>query len=211
MFTGIIEACKPLGAVSRSAGLMEIAIDLGELAEGVALGESIALNGVCLTVASLSGSTARFQAVRETQERSTLGGLRQGDPVNVERSLRVGDRLGGHFVQGHVDGVGTLSEKKESEGQCLIRVIVPTDLTRMMIAKGSVAIDGVSLTLVDVAPDSFSVAIIPHTLENTTLRVRRPGDKVNIEVDMIGKYVAKLLGKDGGGLTIEKLERYGFA
>ncbi|MEW6359283.1 MAG: riboflavin synthase [Planctomycetota bacterium] len=212
MFTGIIEACKPAGAVSRSGGLMEIELDLGDLAEGVAVGDSIALNGVCLTVASLSGATARFQAVRETQERSALGALRQGDPVNVERSLRVGDRLGGHFVQGHVDGVGVLTEKRESAGQCLIRVAVPPELTGMMIPKGSVAVDGISLTLVDVASDSFSAAIIPHTLSNTTLRVRRPGDKVNIEVDMIGKYVARLLGRDGGGgLTREKLERYGFA
>lgn len=212
MFTGIVEACRTVRAVSQKGGLREIEIDLGDLAEGVAVGDSIALNGVCLTVVSLSGAGARFQAVGETQARSTIGSLRQGDPVNVERSLRIGDRLGGHFVQGHVDGIGVVAEKNEHEGQCLLRVSVPSELTKMMIEKGSVAVDGISLTVIDVAAESFTVAVIPHTLAVTTLGSRRPGDKVNIEVDMIGKWVAKLLGRPGeGSLTREKLERHGFA
>ena len=212
MFTGLIETCRPVQAVSQRGGLKEIELDLGELAEDVAVGDSVALNGVCLTAVAISGSSARFEAVQETQERSTLGRLRPGDTVNVERALRVGDRLGGHFVQGHVDGLGSIADKSEHDGQCLLRVRVPPELTAKMIEKGSVAVDGVSLTIIDVAADSFSVAVIPHTLEMTTLGRKRPGDEVNIEVDMIGKWVAKLLGKDeGGSITREKLERYGFA
>lgn len=211
VFTGIVEACIPVRAVSQVGGLKEIELDLGPVAEGVAVGDSVALNGVCLTVASLSGACARFQAVRETQERTTIGALRQGEQVNVERSLRVGDRLGGHFVQGHVDGIGVVAEKKAQEGQCLFRVSVPAEMTKMMIEKGSVAVDGISLTVVEVSSGSFSVALIPHTLQNTTLGARKAGDRVNIELDMIGKWVARLLGKtDPEPLTREKLERYGF-
>ena len=200
----------PVRAVSSKAGLSEIEIDLGDLAEDIAVGDSVALNGVCLTATAVAEQRATFQAVRETQQRSTIGSLRRGDLVNVERSLRVGDRLGGHFVQGHVDGMGTIAEKLEREGQCLVRVSTPVELTRMMIEKGSVAVDGISLTIVEVSADAFSVAVIPHTLENTALGAKNPGDRVNIEVDMIGKWVAKLLGKEDAPLTREKLERYGF-
>jgi riboflavin synthase len=216
MFTGLIEACKPVRAVSQTGGLKEIEIDLGDLAEGVAVGDSVALNGVCLTVVSVTGSNVRFQVVRETQERSTLGQLRQGDLVNIERSLRVGDRLGGHFVQGHVDGIGRMLEKRQDGQNVELRFRADPATARYLVEKGSVCVDGVSLTLGVCKADTFSVHLIPHTLDQTTLRFLRSGDPVNLEADIIGKYVEKLLSPQGTsagppqGVSIEFLEKYGF-
>ena len=208
MFTGIIEAMCPLVELRRGA-TWRLTLDLGELADGVKLGDSIAINGVCLTVAALSGTRASFDAIGETIERSALARLRVGDRVNTERSLRVGDRIGGHFVAGHVDGVGTIRSKTESPEQTVVRVAASPDLTKLMATKGSVAIDGTSLTLVDVAPDSFAVALIPYTLAETTLGVKGPGDPVNVEVDLLARYVARLLGR-GDGLSEGFLQQHGF-
>lgn len=208
MFTGIIEALCPVAELRRGA-VWRLAIDLGDLADDVKLGDSIAINGVCLTVAELGGTRAAFDAIGETMGRTALARLAQGDRVNVERSLRVGDRLGGHFVAGHVDGVGTLRTKEERPEQTVVRVAVDPELTRLMATKGSVAVDGISLTLVDVARDSFAVALIPHTLRETTLGFKAAGDPVNVEVDLLARYVAKMLGRDAG-LTEDLLREHGF-
>ncbi len=208
MFTGIIEALCPVAELRRGA-VWRLAIDLGGLADDVKLGDSIAINGVCLTVAELGGTRATFDAIGETIGRTALARLAQGDRVNVERSLRVGDRLGGHFVAGHVDGVGTLRTKEERPEETVVRVAVGPELTRLMATKGSVAVDGISLTLVDVARDSFAVALIPHTLRETTLGFKAAGDPVNVEVDLLARYVAKMLGRDAG-LTEDLLHEHGF-
>ena len=223
MFTGIVEQLCRVVALQRGA-TWRLTVDLGPLAAGTKLGDSIALNGVCLTVTTLDGTRASFDAIGETIGRTNLAALAQGQQVNVERSLRVGDRLGGHFVAGHVDAVGTIRSKEKLPGSHLqlahsrhvriedvtpvLRVAVPPELTRFMAAKGSVAVDGVSLTLVDVARDTFAVALIPYTLGETTLGVKGPGDTVNVEVDILARYVARQLG--GEGLTESSLREHGF-
>jgi len=208
MFTGIVEAVCPVVALRRGAP-WRLAIDLGRLAEGTRLGDSIAINGVCLTVAALDGSRASFDAIGETIGRTSLAALSPGQRVNIERSLRLGDRLGGHFVAGHVDAVGTVRAKDTLPAQTLLRVAVPRELTTFMAPKGSVAVDGVSLTLVDVAPDAFAVALIPYTLGETTLGTKGPGDSVNVEVDILARYVARQLGRDAA-LTERTLREHGF-
>jgi riboflavin synthase len=164
-----------------------------EMGSEVRLGESVAINGCCLTVVAVDGRLWSFQAGSETLSKTNLGRLGAGDAVNLERALAVGERLGGHFVQGHVDGVGRV-ERIERDGEWIkMGFRVERGLSAQMVPKGSVAVDGVSLTLVDVRPDSFSVALIPHTLAATTLGLRKPGDEVNIETDLIGKYVRSLM------------------
>jgi riboflavin synthase len=212
MFTGIIEKSLKIKSIQKRGGAVRIALDLAELADGVCIGHSIALDGVCLTVVDLSGRTAHFDAVEETLARTTLGALEAGALVNIERSLRVGDRVGGHFVQGHVDGVGTIREKRQQGAQWTYVFSVPRELTDFMVPKGSVAVDGISLTLVEVRPAEFSVAVIPHTLSVTTLGRKGLGALVNVECDMIGRYVAKLLRGQGpkSNITEEFLREHGF-
>ena len=208
MFTGIIEAMCPIVELRRGA-TWRLTLDLGPLADGVKLGDSIAVNGVCLTVAALSGTRASFDAIGETVERSALARLSVGSRVNTERSLRMGDRIGGHFVAGHVDGVGTIRSKEERPEQTVVRVAASPELTALMATKGSVAIDGISLTLVDVARDTFAVALIPYTLAETTLGTKGAGDPVNVEVDLLARYVARLLGRDDG-LSQSTLRDHGY-
>src|SRR5437763_1868311 len=191
MFTGLVEA---LGTVARvapdGAGGHELVIAAPWAAE-LTLGESVAVNGACLTVVERSPDDFRVQAGPETLARTNLGELAAGDRVNLERSLRLGDRLGGHLVQGHVDGVGRVAERIPQGDWETVWFACPPALAAQMVPKGSVAVDGVSLTLVDVAADRFSAALIPHTLAATTLGSKRPGATVNLETDLIGKYVAK--------------------
>jgi len=211
MFTGIIEKKAQVKALRPQPGGARIVIDLEELAEGTKLGDSISVNGACLTVDDLSGSVASFDAVAVTLRRTALGRLAPGDPVNLERALRVGDRLGGHFVQGHVDGVGSIVRRTKSAGEYLLHVAAPRELTDQMIEKGSVAIDGISLTIASLADGSLMLAIIPHTLEKTTLGDKPDGSPVNIEADVLGKYIRKLLGRGSpGGLSEEFLREHGF-
>jgi riboflavin synthase len=186
MFTGIVEE---LGTVlSRDGGRFRFGARtvLGDVADGA----SIAVNGVCLTVVAWDATEGWWEAdaVGETLARSTLGGLAPGDPVNLERPVRLADRLGGHLVQGHVDGVGTVMSPAPD-----LRVALPGGLGRYVVEKGSITVDGVSLTVVDAGTDSFSVAVIPHTAEVTTLGRRQAGDGVNLEVDVTAKYVERLL------------------
>jgi len=208
MFTGIVEGMCPVVEVRRGA-TWRLTLDLGQLADGVKLGDSISVNGVCLTVAAISGRRGSFDAIGETIGRTALARLAVGERVNVERSLRVGHRIGGHFVAGHVDGVGTIRVKERRPEETLVRIAVAPELTALMAAKGSVAVDGISLTLVDVGHGLFSVALIPYTLRETTLGWKGEGDRVNVEVDILARYVARLLGRDVG-LSEDLLRDHGF-
>jgi riboflavin synthase len=216
MFTGIIRHVGVVRAVRPAGSGRRPAIDLGPLAEGLRAGDSVAVAGACLTVAAINGSTAEFDVVAETLSRTTLGALRAGAKVNLERSLRVGDSLDGHFVQGHVDGLARVKAVRRG-GQWVVEFAAERELTDRMVPKGSVAIDGVSLTLVEVRDGLFSVALIPTTLAETTLSRLRVGDKVNVETDVIGKYVRRCVEQFGpragapGKLTVEKLKEAGFA
>jgi riboflavin synthase len=159
----------------------------------LALGESLAVNGVCLTVVETHPDWCRFEVGPETLQRTNLGSLRAGDRVNLERSLRLGDRMGGHLVQGHVDGIGHITRKERDGEWVMMGFTCPPELTTQMIPKGSIAVDGISLTLVNVTGDGFTVMLIPHTLANTTLGFKQPGDAVNLETDQLAKYVKKYL------------------
>ncbi len=211
MFTGIIESLGTVrGASSTSAG-KRLRIDLGPLAEGVKLGDSINISGCCQTVAALDGTIASFDTIPETLRLTTLGDLSTGDRVNLERSLAVGSRLGGHFVLGHVDATARLAERRDSGPERLWLFDAEPTLVAQMVTKGSIAIDGVSLTLVDAADRRFSVALIPTTLAATTLGSMKVGDRANIETDVLGKYVLKhLAAGQGGGLTLDRLRAAGF-
>jgi riboflavin synthase len=193
MFTGLVES---LGTVVRrhpdGAGGAHLTIAC-PFATDLTLGESIAVNGACLTVVEHTPDHFHAQLGPETLDRTCLGALKAGDRVNLERSLRAGDRLGGHFVQGHVDGIARIAERKRQGEWETVWFACAPNLTRLMVAKGSVAVDGVSLTLVEVSADRFSVMLIPHTLAMTTLGIKRIGDAVNIETDMIAKHVDKLM------------------
>ncbi|MFM7508537.1 MAG: riboflavin synthase [Actinomycetota bacterium] len=190
MFTGIVEE---LGTVQRRDGC-DLVIAATQVLEDVSLGASIAVNGCCLTVVEWGEGWWRAELSPETQSRTSLDRLVPGDPVNLERPVRLADRLGGHLVQGHVDAVG---EVVVAAPDLVIRV--PTNLMRYLVEKGSVTVDGVSLTVVEVLADSFSVAVIPHTMSVTTLGVRQSGDPVNLEVDVMAKYAERLLvGYTGG-------------
>src|SRR5438067_13068293 len=208
MFTGLVEA---LGTVARvapdGAGGHELVIAAPWAAE-LTLGESVAVNGACLTVVERSPDDFRVQAGPETLARTNLGELAPGDRVNLERALRLGDRLGGHLVQGHVDGVGRIAERRREGEWEVVWFSCPPTLAEQMVSKGSVAVDGISLTLVDVTSDRFSVALIPHTLAVTTLGFKQPGASVNLETDLLAKYVWKCL--RGGGVTHESLKQAGF-
>jgi len=192
MFTGLVEALGEVTAVvdegpGRRLGLRH------SMAAELEVGESVAVNGVCLTVVEVCTPCFSFQAGPETLARTNLGVLRPGDFVNLERSLRLGDRLGGHWVQGHVDGVGSLAKRIPHGEWDMVWFACPVQLARQLVSKGSVAVDGVSLTVVDVEDDRFSVALIPHTLNCTTLGRRKVGELVNLETDILGKYVLRYL------------------
>lgn len=194
MFTGLVEILGTVTRVADTGAGRRLTIS-DRMASTLAVGESVAVNGACLTVVGLRGDEFDFDVGPETLIKTDLGALKAGDRVNLERSLRVGDRLGGHFVQGHVDGVGTIDARTRQGEWEDVWFCCPAELTRLMVPKGSIAVDGVSLTLVNVDADRFSVMLIPHTQVMTTLGFKQPGDPVNIETDMLAKHVAKLLGK----------------
>ena len=176
----------------QGAGVRLI-VDAGDVVQGVAIGDSVAINGCCLTVVDIAGNQLGFDAGEETLSRTNLGELQSGTPVNLERSLQAGARLGGHFVTGHIDAVGTVDQRIDDRDWSTFWFRVPAALTRQMASKGSVAVDGVSLTLVDVEQERFSVALIPHTLQVTTLGGREVGSRVNLETDILAKYVQRQL------------------
>ena len=195
MFTGIIEAVGTLAGIRRGGQSARLTVHAPGVAESVEMGDSVAVNGICLTAVAREGVNLSFDAVPETIQRTSLKAARVGDRVNLERALAAGQRMGGHFVQGHVDGAGIIQSIKPEDNARVLSIALPPDLARYLIPKGSVSVDGVSLTVMDANPESFTVSIIPHTWEHTNLKDRRTGDSVNIEVDMLAKYVEKLINR----------------
>ncbi len=193
MFTGLVESLgRVVEAAAEPPGL-RLVVDAGIVAADAALGDSICTSGCCLSVVRIDGPRLTFELGPETLAKTTLGGLRPGAPVNLERSLRLSDRLGGHLVTGHIDGTGRITAKVQEGDWVTYRFAAPGTLLAQMASKGSVAVDGVSLTLVDVTPTEFSVALIPHTLSHTTLGSLTVGDPVNLETDLVFKYVDRWL------------------
>ena len=213
MFTGIIEHLGKLKQVSLQADSAVIVVDIGPLIDGVIPGDSVAINGACLTVTQIKGSEVYFDVSGETLSKTTIGQLTVPDHVNIERSLKIGDKLGGHFVTVHVDCVGVINKIESKTGQSTVWFSVSNEITNSMIKKGSVAIDGISLTIVDLKENLFSVALIPFTLDATTLGSKKAGQKVNIETDMLGKWVKRILTTNDNttsGVTEEMLKAKGF-
>ncbi len=205
MFTGLVEGQGEITEIAPEVDAIRLSIDAGDsICSGLAIGDSVCINGCCLTVVKLAGSVADFQAGTETLSKTNLGRLEPGHRVNLERSLPVDGRLGGHIVQGHVDGTGSVSSIDPDGEWVTMWFEIPESLARFVVPKGSIAVDGISLTVVNVEQGRFSVALIPHTLEVTTLGAVSQGDPVNIETDILGRYVERLLtfaSKSASGLT----------
>ena len=193
MFTGIVETIGIIEGVEPGDDLTRLVVGAESIADGMKLGDSVAVNGGCLTVTSIRDGRLSFEAVRETMECTSLGDLKVGARVNLERAMRAGDRLDGHIVQGHVDGVGTVRQMVREGNDVRLQIDCDPELADCVVEKGSIAVDGVSLTVAALLPSGFEVALIPHTLEVTTLRDRQPHDRVNLEVDVLGKYVKRYL------------------
>ncbi|MFP7334008.1 riboflavin synthase [Shouchella clausii] len=193
MFTGIIEEMGKVAFVSKKGKAMTLAVNCKTVLADAAIGDSIAVNGVCLTVTAVSKSQFQADVMPETYEATTIKQLVPGQFVNLERAMAVGSRFGGHIISGHVDGVGTIQKRQPVENAVLFEVEADRELVRYIVQKGSIAVDGTSLTVFAVTDTSFTISIIPHTLEMTIIGTKKPGDHVNIECDIIGKYVEKLL------------------
>ncbi len=209
MFTGIIEE---VGAVSRRSG-HELEIVAETVLDGLKDGDSVAVNGACMTIAAINAESFVVQVSPESFSRTTLGQLRVGDAVNLERAMPASGRFDGHLVQGHVDGVGQVVSIKPQGDFSIWRFGAAAEVARYLVNKGSVAVDGISLTVVEPSNGTFGVAVIPATIENTTLKTKRPGDKVNLEADIIGKYVYSFINSSGAGgsVTMDLLKKHGFA
>jgi riboflavin synthase len=213
MFTGLIERICTVKSAQTSEGAVKLSIDLGKLVDECKIGDSIAISGVCLTIAVLGGNLARFDVSGETLAKSNLAKLTTGSKVNVELAMKVGGRFGGHIVQGHVDGVAKIKTVDKRDEFADIRFEAEGELLNQMVVKGSVAVDGISLTIASMEGNSFSVAVIPETLKKTTLGQAKTGDVVNIETDIITKTIKKQLEKilpQKQTLTEEKLKQLGF-
>lgn len=214
MFTGIVEEIGSIRRVSRGAKSSVLTMGADKVLSDVALGDSIAVNGVCLTVTSFTNETFTADVMHETLNRSSLGTLRPGGLVNLERAMAANGRFGGHIVSGHIDGTGMVSEIRKDDNAIWYTIQAEDNLMRYIVEKGSIAIDGISLTVASVGRNFFQVSIIPHTASQTTLSHRRPGDIVNLETDCIGKYVEKLLigEKESiqSGITKEFLQKFGY-
>ena len=194
MFTGIVEGVGTVNKISKitkNRSAIEMTIDLGKQVKGLKIGQSVALNGVCLTATKLIKSKCIFEMIEETTKKTDLGNLKVGGIVNIERSLKAGDRLEGHFVLGHVDGVGVIKKILKKPKEVQVYFEVPKNLAKYIVKKGSIAIDGISLTVVDIKKTLASVSLIPHTIEITNFHTKKIGDKVNIETDILGKYILK--------------------
>lgn len=219
MFTGIIEETGTIASVRNGSVSARLSIAGSRIFSDLQLGDSVAVNGVCLTAAAISGHVFEADVMAETLRRSNLGSLRAGSRVNLERAMAAGGRFGGHIVSGHIDGTGTITEMRREENAVWVTVKAPSSIIRLIVEKGSIAIDGISLTVAELGTDYFKVSIIPHTGEETILLSKKPGDEVNLENDVIGKYVERLMNFGGteaapeprsGGLSLEMLAENGF-
>lgn len=193
MFTGIIQSIGKVARLQRTSTGINLSINCGTLSKKISPSDSVAINGVCLTAVKCTGQTIHFDVVKETVNRTNLGKLRIGESVNLELAIRAGDPFGGHFVQGHIDGIGTISRKAKTNEGYILEIKTTSDLTTQMIQKGSVAIDGISLTISGLKKDRFIVSLIPYTLSHTNLNKKSVGATVNLEVDIIGKWVRKTM------------------
>ena len=194
MFTGIVEGIgkvKKISKATKNRSAIQMVVDLGKHGKGLKTGQSVALNGVCLTVTKLSKTGSTFEMIEETTKKTDLGNLKVGGIVNIERSLKAGDRLEGHFVLGHVDGVGIIKKIQKKPKEVQVWFEVPKNLSKFIVKKGSIAMDGISLTVVDIKNNLASICLIPHTIEVTNFKTKKIGDKVNIETDILGKYILK--------------------
>ena len=194
MFTGIVEGIGKVEKISKKTknrSAIQMTVNLGKHSKGLKIGQSVALNGVCLTVTKLSKPNCVFEMIEETTKKTDLGNLKPGGIVNIERSLKASDRLEGHFVLGHVDGVGIIKKIKENPKEVQVWFEIPKNLTKYVVKKGSIAVDGISLTVVDIKKNLASVCLIPHTIDVTNFKTKKIGDKINIETDILGKYILK--------------------
>ena len=213
MFTGLIEAVCVVKSIRQAADSMQLAVDLQNLANEARIGDSIAINGVCLTVAKLQGRSATFDVSAETLAKSSMSRLKSSSLVNIEFAMKSTGRFGGHFVQGHVDGIAAIEAIDKQGRFANIKFTATPELLEQIVVKGSIAVDGISLTIAEMKDNSFTVALIPETLEKTTLGKAKIGDEVNIEIDIIVKTVKQQLGKilpQKQNLTIEQLKELGF-
>ena len=211
MFTGIIEEIGTVRRIEHGAKGARLTIQAKTVLEDTRIGDSIATNGVCLTVVSMTGDSFSADVMAESLRRSSLGTLQGGSPVNLERAMATNGRFGGHIVSGHIDGTGTIASQKREDNAVWVKIKTPAPLLRYIVEKGSIAIDGVSLTVAAVTDTDFSVSIIPHTGAQTILLGKKPGDPVNLECDVIGKYVEKLtVPHKTGGISTNFLAENGF-
>ena len=211
MFTGIIEEIGTVRRIEHGAKGARLTIQANTVLEDTRIGDSIATNGVCLTVVSMTGDSCSADVMAESLRRSSLGTLQGGSPVNLERAMAANGRFGGHIVSGHIDGTGTIASQKREDNAVWVKIKTPAPLLRYIVEKGSIAIDGVSLTVAAVTDTDFSVSIIPHTGAQTILLGKKPGDPVNLECDVIGKYVEKLTAPHKtGGISTNFLAENGF-
>lgn len=212
MFTGLIEEVGRLKRLTRTGEGVNLTIEAKKTLEGMNIGDSIAINGICLTVTDIGRSEFSLQAVSETIRNSTASKWNVGEKINLERAMKVSDRLGGHIVQGHVDGMGTVEAINMGELSITLKISASSEVLRYVVKKGSICVEGISLTVAEVDDKSFSVAIIPHTWQNTNLNVLTRGSKVNLETDILARYVEKFMSenKAGSGLTEDALRNAGF-
>lgn len=212
MFTGIVEEVGKVVSLQRSGAGGRIIVQARKVIEGTGLGDSILVNGACLTVSSISGDEVGMDLLGETLSRTNLGSLSSGDIVNLERSLTPHSRLGGHFVLGHVDGTGIITRFERAREDWVLEVEATPEIVAKLSSKGSVAVEGISLTVVSIAGRRFTVHIIPHTLNATNLQARKPGEKVNIEIDIFARYLHDFLSREGKlpGVSEERIRRAGF-
>lgn len=218
MFTGLVEELGILRETARGRDSARLTIEARKILEDIKIGDSIAVNGVCLTAVECDRIYFKADVMAETLAKTNLARLKPGDRANLERALRLGDRLGGHLVSGHIDGVGTITRLERHDIATLVTIAAPPGVMRYIIKKGSVAVDGASLTVVDFSGDSFQVSLIPHTAHMTTLGFKQAGATVNLEGDLVGKYIERLMAardavgreKNGRGITMEMLLEKGF-
>jgi len=216
VFTGIIEELGKVKSLKRTSRESRLVISAEKIMEDIHIGDSIAVNGVCLTVTSLSADSFTADVMPETLRKSNLGSLKKGDPVDLERAMAAEGRFGGHMVSGHIDGTGTILSSKKEGNAVWVKIEAPKDIMELIVEKGSIAIDGISLTVAEVGKNYFSVSVIPHTGSETILLKKKPGDIVNLENDIVGKYVRRLMDcrsrddKKEDGITMEFLAEHGF-